>query len=104
LNESGVSFAVVEWGNKAIDEKSNYLHNNPVEEGSVFKAEQYIYYMVVPSTTPEVKDCPILFRFNYLPHDTIVRQQGTLRDIKKKYGNVFTDIPVSRNEFKSIAC
>jgi hypothetical protein len=42
LNESRVSFAVVEWGYKAIDEKSNYLHNNPVEEGSVFKAKQYI--------------------------------------------------------------
>jgi len=43
LNESRVSFAVVEWGNKVIDEQSNYLHNNPVEKGSVFKAEQYIY-------------------------------------------------------------
>ncbi|HOV37033.1 MAG TPA: hypothetical protein PLJ19_10800 [Dysgonamonadaceae bacterium] len=43
MNKSGVSFAVVEWGNKAIDEQSNYLHNNPVEEGSVFKAEQYIW-------------------------------------------------------------
>jgi hypothetical protein len=81
LEQSGVSFAVVEWGNKAIDEQSNYLHNNPVEEGSVFKAEQYI--MVVPSTTPEVKDCLISFRFNYLPHNTIVRQQRVLRHIKK---------------------
>ncbi len=31
------------WSNKVIDEKLNYLHNNPVEEGLVFKAEQYVY-------------------------------------------------------------
>ena len=42
--------------------------------------------MVVPSTTSEVKDCLILFRFNYLPHDTIVLQQGVLRHIKKNTG------------------
>jgi REP element-mobilizing transposase RayT len=31
---------IVLWSNKVIDEKLNYLHNNPVEEGLVFKAEQ----------------------------------------------------------------
>ncbi len=31
------------WSNKVIDEKLNYIHNNPVEEGLVFKAEQYVY-------------------------------------------------------------
>lgn len=31
------------WSNKVIDQKLNYIHNNPVEEGLVFKAEQYVY-------------------------------------------------------------
>ena len=31
------------WSNKVIDEKINYIHNNPVEEGLVFKAEYYAY-------------------------------------------------------------
>jgi len=31
------------WSNNVIDEKLNYIHNNPVEEGIVFKAEQYVY-------------------------------------------------------------
>ena len=29
--------------NKVIDEKLNYIHNNPVEEGLVFRAEHYVY-------------------------------------------------------------
>ncbi|VBB47972.1 transposase [uncultured Paludibacter sp.] len=31
------------WSNKVINEKLNYIHNNPVEEGLVFKAEHYVY-------------------------------------------------------------
>ena len=31
------------WSNKVIDEKLNYIHNNPVEEGLVFHAEHYVY-------------------------------------------------------------
>ncbi|HEY9113898.1 MAG TPA: transposase [Bacteroidales bacterium] len=31
------------WSNKVITEKINYLHNNPVEDGLVFRAEDYIY-------------------------------------------------------------
>lgn len=31
------------WSNKVIDQKINYIHNNPVEEGLVFKAEDYVY-------------------------------------------------------------
>jgi len=31
------------WSNKVIDEKLNYTHNNPVDEGLVFRAEQYVY-------------------------------------------------------------
>ena len=31
------------WSNKVIDEKLNYLHNNPVEEGLVIRPEDYVY-------------------------------------------------------------
>ena len=31
------------WSNKVIDEKIDYVHNNPVEEGLVFRAEDYLY-------------------------------------------------------------
>ena len=31
------------WSNKVIAEKINYVHNNPVEEGLVFRAEDYVY-------------------------------------------------------------
>ncbi|WP_417610875.1 REP-associated tyrosine transposase [Owenweeksia hongkongensis] len=31
------------WSNKVISEKINYLHNNPVEEGFVFRPEDYVY-------------------------------------------------------------
>ncbi len=31
------------WSNKVIDQKLSYLHNNPVEEGLVFRAEDYVY-------------------------------------------------------------
>lgn len=31
------------WSNKVIDEKIDYVHQNPVEDGLVFKAEEYMY-------------------------------------------------------------
>lgn len=31
------------WSNKVIDEKLEYIHQNPVKEGIVFKAEDYVY-------------------------------------------------------------
>ena len=31
------------WSNKVIDEKINYIHQNPVEEGVVFRPENYLY-------------------------------------------------------------
>ena len=31
------------WSNKVANEKINYIHNNPVEEGLVFRAEDYVY-------------------------------------------------------------
>jgi len=30
------------WSNKVVFEKINYVHNNPVEEGIVFRAEEYL--------------------------------------------------------------
>jgi REP element-mobilizing transposase RayT len=30
------------WSNKVIDEKINYIHNNPVEDGLVYKPEDYV--------------------------------------------------------------
>jgi hypothetical protein len=31
------------WSHKVIDEKINYIHNNPVEEGLVSYPEEYVY-------------------------------------------------------------
>ncbi|MCU4155155.1 transposase [Carboxylicivirga sp. A043] len=31
------------WSNKVINEKISYIHNNPVEEGLVFRPEDYVY-------------------------------------------------------------
>ena len=31
------------WSNKVIAEKINYIHNNPVKEGLVYRPEDYIY-------------------------------------------------------------
>ena len=31
------------WSNNVIDQKINYIHNNPVEAGLVFRAEDYLY-------------------------------------------------------------
>jgi REP element-mobilizing transposase RayT len=31
------------WSNSVIDQKIDYIHQNPVEEGLVFKAEDYVY-------------------------------------------------------------
>ncbi|MFV0471732.1 MAG: hypothetical protein ACK5L7_06825, partial [Paludibacteraceae bacterium] len=48
-SDAGISFwgtdnhPIELWSNKVIDQKLNYLHNNPVEEGLVFRAEQYVY-------------------------------------------------------------
>lgn len=49
LTKDGINFwgtdnhPIEVWSNNVIDQKLNYLHNNPVEEGLVFKAEQYVY-------------------------------------------------------------
>ena len=31
------------WSNKVIQQKIDYVHNNPVEEGLVYNAEDYVY-------------------------------------------------------------
>ena len=31
------------WSDKVIDQKLNYIHQNPVKEGIVFRAEDYVY-------------------------------------------------------------
>ncbi len=31
------------WSNKVINQKINYIHNNPVEEGLVYNLEDYVY-------------------------------------------------------------
>lgn len=31
------------WSNAVIDQKINYIHNNPVEAGLVFQPEHYLY-------------------------------------------------------------
>ena len=31
------------WSNKVIQQKIDYVYNNPVEEGLVYKAEEYVY-------------------------------------------------------------
>jgi hypothetical protein len=35
------------WSNKVISEKIRYIHNNPVEEGLVFRPEDYRYSSAV---------------------------------------------------------
>jgi REP element-mobilizing transposase RayT len=35
------------WSNKVIDEKINYIHQNPVEAGLVFRAEDYRFSSAV---------------------------------------------------------
>jgi REP element-mobilizing transposase RayT len=35
------------WSNKVIQEKLNYIHYNPVEEGLVFRPEDYVYSSAV---------------------------------------------------------
>ncbi|MEN8139526.1 MAG: hypothetical protein ABFR62_13975 [Bacteroidota bacterium] len=31
------------WSNKVLNQKINYIHQNPVAEGLVFRAEDYVY-------------------------------------------------------------
>ncbi len=35
------------WSNKVIQEKIKYIHQNPVEAGLVYKAEDYVYSLAI---------------------------------------------------------
>jgi len=35
------------WSHRAVFEKIKYIHNNPVNEGLVFRPEQYVYSSAV---------------------------------------------------------
>ena len=35
------------WSHKVISQKINYIHNNPVEQGLVFRPEDYVYSSAV---------------------------------------------------------
>jgi REP element-mobilizing transposase RayT len=37
------SYPIELWSNEVITQKLNYIHQNPVEEGLVFRAEDYVY-------------------------------------------------------------
>ncbi len=43
LPETNTKMLLLIAYNKVIDEKINYIHDNPVEEGLVFRAEDYVY-------------------------------------------------------------
>jgi hypothetical protein len=49
LTKDGINFLGTDnhpievWSNYVIDQELKYLHNNPVEEGLAFKAEQSVY-------------------------------------------------------------
>lgn len=53
LTTDGISFwqegnhPVEIWSNKVTDQKLNYLHNNPVKAGIVFRPKQYVYSSAV---------------------------------------------------------
>lgn len=53
LTTDGISFwqegnhPIEIWSNKIINQKLNYLHNNPVKAGIVFRPEQYVYSSAV---------------------------------------------------------
>ena len=36
-------YSGVLWSNKVIDERINYIHQNPVEAGLVFRAQDYLF-------------------------------------------------------------
>ena len=53
VSENGIHFwgtdnhPIELWSNKVIDQKLDYTHNNPVEEGLVFRADHYMYSSAV---------------------------------------------------------
>jgi REP element-mobilizing transposase RayT len=51
------------WSNKVIQQKIDYVHNNPVEEGLVYKAEDYVYFSTIDySDQKGLVDDVVVFR------------------------------------------
>lgn len=51
------------WKNKVIQQKIDYVHNNPVEEGLVYKAEDYVYSSAIDYSGQKVLvDGIVVFR------------------------------------------
>ena len=50
------------WGNKVIQEKIDYIHNNPLQAGLVFRSEDYVYSSAVDYSGEEglLKDITVL--------------------------------------------
>ena len=52
------------WSNEVIQQKINYIHNNPVEEGSVFRPEDYKYSSAIDySGTKGLLNNIVLFQY-----------------------------------------
>jgi len=52
------------WSNKVISEKINYIHNNPVKAGLVYKPEDYKYSSAVDYTDEQgLLENIIIFRY-----------------------------------------
>ena len=51
------------WSNKVIQQKIDYVHNNPVEEGLVYKPEDYVYSSAIKKKKKKgLVDDVIVFR------------------------------------------
>ncbi|MEZ0538544.1 REP-associated tyrosine transposase [Fibrella arboris] len=45
------------WSNKMIDQKRDYIHNNPVKAGIVLEPQQYLFSSACPESPLKVLDC-----------------------------------------------
>ena len=51
------------WSNKVIKQKIDYVHNNPVEEGLVYKLEDYVYSSAIDyADQKELLENVVVFR------------------------------------------
>jgi hypothetical protein len=51
------------WSNKVIKQKIDYVHNNPVKEGLVYKPEDYVYSSAIDYTDQKgLLDSVVVFR------------------------------------------
>ncbi|WP_367768869.1 hypothetical protein AB3G33_10045 [Flavobacterium sp. WC2421] len=55
------------WSNKVIQQKIDYVHNNPVEEGLVYKPEDYVYSSAIDYAGEKgLIDDVVVFRMFYI--------------------------------------